>query len=100
METATTFYKAELRSIDVWSEPEGGWHWNASYRLEGGILFAEDAITPRRVLKMLRYAGYLTGYSKGRVTVEEAWPIVEVQMRGTGQPILALIFEEDGIAGR
>jgi len=89
------FYSAELRSIDAWREPEGGWTWNASYCLEDGLYFGEDALTTRKILAALREWKFLSEASKGRLRVEHDWPILEIQMRGTYEPVLALMFEEE-----
>lgn len=87
------YFKANLVSIDAWRE-EGGWTWNASYMLERDIVFGEDAITSRRVLSLLRKMGQLSEWSKGRVKVADEWPIIEVQIKSTGQPIVAFLFNE------
>ena len=91
------FYKAELRSIDALREFEGGWTWNASYTLGNPIMFREDGITTRQILKALRQLNYLSDYSKGKMRVEDAWPIIEIQMRGTHEPVFALMFDEERI---
>ena len=80
-------------SIDAWKE-EWCWTWNASYIVERDIVFEEDAITPRRVLSLLRKMGLLTEESKGRVKVSDEWPLIEVQLKSNGMPLFALIFNE------
>lgn len=90
------YYIAELRSIDAWREPEGGWSWNDSHLIEDGLVFGEDALTSRSILSALRKWGYLTHTSKGRVRVEHEWPIIEIQNRHTREPLLALLFDERG----
>lgn len=87
------YFKADLVSIDAWKE-DGCWTWNSSYIVERDIVFGEDAITTRRVLNLLRKMGHLTQHSVGRVTVSDEWPLVEVQIKSTGQPIFALMFNE------
>lgn len=87
------YFKADLVSIDAWRE-EGGWTWNASYILERDIVFGEDAITPRRVTNLLRKMDVLSEGSKGKVRVVDEWPIIEVQIKSTGQPIVAFLFNE------
>lgn len=82
----------ELRSIDAWREREGGWTWNTSYKLEGGICFDTAALKPRIILKKLREWGYLTGHSKGRVRVQDDDSVIEIQDKGTGKPLLALML--------
>lgn len=91
--TKIKWYKADLVSIDAWKE-EGCWTWNASYIVERDIVFGEDAITPRRVLSLLRKMGQLSEWSKGRVKVADEWPIIEVQLKSNGRPLYALMFNE------
>ena len=80
----------ELRSVDAWAEPGGGWFWNDSHILEEGIVFGDDALTSRRICKALRDWNYLSDYSKGRVRVVDDWPTIEIQNKNNGQPLLAL----------
>ena len=87
------YFKADLVSIDAWKE-EWCWTWNASYIVERDIVFGEDAITPRRVTALLRKMDVLSEGSKGKVRVSDEWPIIEVQIKSTGQPIFALMFNE------
>lgn len=88
-----TFYVYELRSIDAWREPEGGWAWNDSFRLEEGIVFQADQLTPRKLLRHLRTWGYLKLESKGKArVVDDQDELIEIQAKGTGQPVLALLF--------
>lgn len=82
----------ELRSIDAWREREGGWTWNDSFKLEGGICFDTAALKPRTILKKLREWGYLTDHSKGRVRVQDDDSVIEIQDKGTGKPLLALML--------
>ena len=87
------YFKADLVSIDAWKE-EWCWTWNASYIVERDIVFEEDAITPRRVLSILRKMNQLTEWSKGRVKVSDEWPIIEVQLKSNGRPLFPLLFNE------
>ena len=43
-------------------------------------------------LKKLREWGYLTDYSKGRVRVQDDDSVIEIQDKGTGKPLLALML--------
>ena len=87
------YYRANLLSIDARKE-DGGWTWNASYTVERDIIMAESAITPRRVLNLLRKMDCLSDWSKGRVKVSDEWPIIEVQLKSNGRPLFALMFNE------
>ena len=94
MNSNNVYYKAELRSIDAWHDIDGGWTWNASYMLEDGIFLHDSQLTTRRILHHLRNMGYLSAASKGKVTVCHEWPLLEIQDRKTGEPLLALMFED------
>ena len=95
MSNITHGYVAELRSIDAWRGGEGGWEWNDSYVLEDEVVFCgEAALTPRSILSFLRRIGYLSSNSKGRVRVVNEWPLIEIQNHNTGEPLLALLFNE------
>lgn len=88
-----TFYVYELRSTDARREPEGGWTRNDSFRLEEGIVFQEDQLTPRKILRHLRTWGYLTPQSKGKVrVVDDQDELIEIQAKGTSRPLLALLL--------
>jgi hypothetical protein len=93
MSKEARYFKADLVSIDAWRE-DGGWTWNASYIVERDIVFGEDAITPRKVTSLLRKMECLTLTSAGKVRVSDEWPIIEVQLKSTGQPLFALMFNE------
>lgn len=86
----------EILSIDAWRDAEGGWSWNNCHKV-GAAIMAEDDLTPRRILRWLRDAGFLTHRSVGRVRVVEIGgesAEYEIQARGTGEPLLALVGEE------
>jgi len=88
------YYCCELRSIDTWKDCDGLWYWNDSCNLENDIWIEENSFTPRRIFKMLRNGGYLTEYSKGKVKLEECWPVFEIQLRSNNKPIFALLADE------
>lgn len=100
MDNNNVFYRAELLSIDAWGDGEGGWDWNASYKLEDELFFHTSQLTTRRILYHLRGMGYLTAASKGKVTVIHEWPLIEIQNRKTGEPLLAFLFEENEYAAK
>lgn len=88
------YHYFELRSVDALREAEGGWYWNDSFVLERDIIMHEDEITSRKVFKFLRDADYLADQSKGRLTLVEDWPVLEIQRSSDGRPFLALICEK------
>jgi hypothetical protein len=82
----------KLLSIDAWRDGEGGWNWNNFFLLEEGIFLPDP--TPRKVLRFLRNAGFLTDFSKGLLRVD-FYPsydgtLIEIQHRHTFEPVLAL----------
>lgn len=79
----------ELRSIDAW-RTSGMWEWNASYFIEDGIYISFESTT-RTLLKFLRRNGWLNDWSKGRVCVVDEGDLIEIQLKGTHEPILALM---------
>ncbi len=94
--TNENYYKAALHSIDAW-RTDRMWEWNDSYLLESGIYFAESSITTRTILSFLRRKDYLSEASKGTLKVVDEWPLIEIQIKNTGQPILCLMFDETPI---
>lgn len=89
----TDFTRYELRSIDAWRDPEGGWTWNNSFHIESGIFIGNEVGT-RGLLKYCREGlNILTNESKGRVRVYDDGDIIEIQARGTGEPLFAFIPE-------
>lgn len=90
-----TYFKFELRAIDAWGEPDGGWTWNNSYVLADDLIFCETELTPRKILKALRDWRFLSPDSKGRVRVVDEGELIEIQEKNTGMPILALLLCEE-----
>lgn len=84
-------YQIEIRSIDAWREPcpDACWTWNASYMLENDI-FIVGEITARRILNLLRKWGYLSKASKGKLSVQDAGDLIEIRLKSTQEPILAV----------
>jgi len=98
-ETATTYYKCKLLSIDAWRDPEGGWDWNNISAIEEGIFIAEDSELLSSSRKLLKYFRdnlcVLSDKSKGRVFVDFGYDIMDgvlivVHHKGTGEPLFAL----------
>lgn len=78
-------------SIDAWQDC-GGWYWNDAHCLEEGVWFHQDSLTPRKILRWFRRAGFLSEASKGRVAVDmvDSPDIIEILAKGTKEPIFAL----------
>ena len=95
--TKDRYYKVEVRGIDAWRD-ELGWVWNESYVLEDEIYWCAQDLTPRKILRKLREWGYLGAESKGRVRVVDevtaCGGFMEIQDKGTGRPLLALLVRE------
>jgi len=98
-ETATTYYKCKLLSIDAWRDPEGGWCWNDISTIEEGIFIAEDSDLLSSSRKLLKYFRdnlcVLSDKSKGRVFVDFGHDLMDgvlvvVHHKGTGAPLFAL----------
>ena len=91
----TPYVNFTLLSIDAWRDTENGWYWNDCFRIESGIFFQESEITPRKVARFLRKAGYLSDWSKGRIRVDmhkemiDGW-LIEILDKSTDEPIFAL----------
>jgi len=81
----------KLLSIDAWRD-DTGWTWNNHFLLEDGIFMTDP--TPRKVLRLLRQWGYLSQDSRGKCRVDMGGAymdtFIEVQVKSTGEPILAL----------
>ena len=88
------FYKASILSIDAWGYNDV-WTWNNSYSLEDDVYFREDQLTSRKILNWMRKSNYLSKGSIGKVKVIEVWPIFEIQIANTSEPILAVMIEEN-----
>jgi hypothetical protein len=84
--------KVNIMSIDAWRECEGGWTYNASYKIKS-MEVEEADMTPRKVANMLRREGILSPASAGAIRVE-VLPyerlFIEIQARGTHEPLIAI----------
>ena len=79
----------ELREIDAWAEPEGGWTWNDSFVLKR---FRSDADDLKRLF--LRVLADVRGrpLPRGVFRVDDSnWDILEVQRRRDGYPVWAMM---------
>ena len=81
----------ELREIDAWVEPDGGWTWNNSFVLKR---FRSDADDLKGLF--LRVLADVRGrpLPRGVFRVDDSdWNILEVQRRRDGYPVWAMMRE-------
>ena len=79
----------ELREIDAWAEPEGGWTWNNSFVLKR---FRSDADYLKGLF--LRVLADVRGrpLPRGVFRVDDGdWNILEVRRRRDGCPVWAMM---------
>ena len=82
----------ELRSVEGWKDPEGGWAWNNSWFIEHVELNISDGeLSPRKIFKRLRDMNLLSERSKGNVCLYDDGDVIEVQHKSTREPIFAFI---------
>lgn len=92
-------YPIEIRSIEAWRDGFGGWDHNNSFvicREECKNLLISPDITTRKLLGFLREIGVLTKESKGKVSVSDSWPYLEIQNKNTFEPLIQIYFDEEG----
>jgi len=90
-------YPIEIRSIDAWRDQDG-WSHNNSFvicREECKRILISADITNRKVYKLLRDLDVLSHSSKGKLRIEERFPYLEIQLKGTFQPLVQIQFLED-----
>lgn len=80
----------EVRQIDAWAEPGGGWSWNESYRLFDFKTEARDVKCA--FLRALRRNGI--GFHRGRCRVDYDGDVYEVCERKGGRPLFAATPKE------
>ena len=76
-----------LLSIDAWRY-DGGWIWNAWYKIEEDIHLDAD-VTPRTLFSFMRRNGWLSYESKGRVAMEDDGHNLVILARSTREPLFA-----------
>ena len=89
--------KMKILSIDAWREPEGGWTWNAWYRVGAVPVTEFEAIagSPRKLFRWLRDTGMLSDASKGRVACEDDGYNVVIVNKSTREPLYAIEYGSD-----
>lgn len=79
-------YAFDVREIDAWSDPEGGWTWNSSYHI-GTMETAGDA---RRALT--NYLGkHGISFKLNRTLIQDDGDVIEIVDRKTKEPLYAAI---------
>jgi len=87
--------RLNIVAIDAWRDADG-WTWNRWDTIRQGWLWADDELTPRKILRRLRDDGIASPYSTGQLRVEVCaddgpdGTLIEIQDRNTGEPLLAL----------
>lgn len=79
----------ELRQVDAWADPDGGWTYNTTYHL-GEFTTAGDV--PRAMRRALARLG-VTFY-RGRTVTEYDGDVYEIVDRATREPLFAAINAE------
>ena len=82
--------KCKVLSIDAWRDADG-WFWNAWYSTNGEIEIDEKE-TNRSILRKMREGGWLTEFSKGKVTIEDDQYNLVVLNKSTQQPLFAIEY--------
>jgi hypothetical protein len=91
--TEKTHLKVTILSIDAWRDDKG-WQWNNWFKLDEEVFIAKDSLTPRAIFKYLREIGYLSGYSKGRVELDDDGYNLVVCKKSNHEPVIALCYGE------
>jgi len=78
-------------SIDAWRQAEGGWIWNAWYRVGEADSSVCD-LSHRRLLSFARKEGYITPASVGRCAVEDDQYNIVIVDRHTREPLIAFEY--------
>lgn len=84
--------RVSILSIDAWRDREG-WTWNAWYK-RGEIAVDDIPKTNRGILAFMRKEGFLSDYSKGRVSVEDDQFNIVICDRHTLEPLFAIAYGE------
>lgn len=81
----------EVREIDAWADPDGGWTYNTTYSLGSFCTYSDDI--PRALRRYLKQHHGITFY-KGRTVTEYDGDIYEICDRATHEPLFAAIPKE------
>jgi hypothetical protein len=80
-----------ILSIDSWRNTEGGWDWNAWYKV-GECDSSISELPVRKLLRYMRESGFLSAGSAGSVAIDDDGYNVVIVARGTREPIFALEY--------
>ena len=79
-------YSYDVREIDAWIDPDGGWSWNSSFHI-GTMETAGDA--RRALTNYLRKHGI--SFKLNRTIIYDDGSVIEIQDRKTKEPLYAAI---------
>lgn len=89
--TAQQPERFEVREIDAWADPDGGWVYNATYRIGSFCTYSDDI--PRALRRYLKQHHGITFY-RGRTVTEYDGDVYEICDRATHEPLFAAIQQE------
>ena len=89
--TAAQTESFEVREIDAWADPDGGWTYNATYRIGSFCTYSDDI--PRALRRYLKQYHGITFY-RGRTVTEYDGDVYEIVDRATREPLFAAIPKE------
>lgn len=85
----------KVLSIDAWRD-DGGWTWNQWYTV--GTITKEEfeaLTTNRKIIKWFRDNGFISEYSKGRVSIDNDGYNVVLQDKNTFEPLFAIEYRPE-----
>jgi hypothetical protein len=80
----------EVREIDAWADPDGGWTYNESWHIGTFTTTGDPARALRRYLK----THHGVTFYKGRTVTEYDGDVFEIVDRATREPLFAAIPQE------
>lgn len=89
--TAQQLESYEVREIDAWADPDGGWTYNESWHIGSFCTYSQDI--PRAFRRYLKQCHGITFY-RGRTATEYDGDVYEIVDRKTREPLFAAIPQE------
>ena len=80
-------YSYDVREIDAWSDPGGGWTWNTSYHIGTMETAAEDVRLA--LTAYLKRRGIV--FKLNRTIIYDDGSVIEIQDRKTKEPLYAAV---------
>ena len=80
-------YSYDIREIDAWIDPDGGWSWNSSFHIGTMETAAKDE--KRALSAFLKKRGIC--FKLNRTIIYDDGSIIEIQDRKTKEPLFAAI---------